>query len=1036
MVLNVWFHKMVVCMVLLTISRTEAVQRVPIHFEVPPEADTYTGIQPATFGIPFEKGQLRIGDGMQIVDSKGKTMPAQFEVTATWGPESTEVRWLLVDLLVQIRDGRAKDVFLEFGPKVGLEDSDPLARKTGDRITVNTGALECVLDSDAGVLGQFVLKDGSGKAFRATTKGSEIAVEKSGPVRAVVRMKGDYLAEDGQKLGEFITRVRFWKGQSYARIYHTLVWGGDQTSEIGCLTFVPEAVLPGAQITAGVDGARIIESDDLLLRQTDWNVVQGSAMGKHIDGWIQLGKKEKSLFLALRWPWQQYPTSISGKNGRIELGLIGPDKPMDLTAEEVAVPYVRPGMEKWNLRIFDSSKLWHADYNGPSARPHISPRGVAKTFEILIWYGEPDSETTPEVKNTFAQHPVLGFASPEFATKAMLPSPMSPKDKANFPLIEGALERAFHCVTRENAFDGDYGTWNFGDIQWSWIGRLGYTTYRYWMNHGKGWSIVPWVLWLRSGEREYWENGEANSRHVMDVDTCHIPEWEPAPDGKIRGGQYHYSALHWGYGPHVSSFFMDSEYLPYCYYLTGYERAKDILLDRVEALARDPWKERVLYFRQNPKKRSRHLYVLVKDLAVLYEATWDGRILPYLKEYLDLTLDAQISNGRFANIVSNHYLDQPLNIALRVFPGEKERILKALYEFQEYQGGPVRSRSGSAGIGPMSLWTTHTLSQDRNNPLYLETIAMTSMGQAWSVAENETIWNGLTEFDAHLAGPMLRDWVIAIADQAERGKNEESLTTGPPLFFNAQLPLPEGEDEGWEKSRGRHLVLALVKEGQPLTVNLHFMMHNQGQKNTLRVRVTDPENRRVADILREIENSYTEPEAVQGIAVQIPTGPGGVYAIELWSKVGAYPVRAESTDGKVVHVLPPGRRAVCSPTFGGQGWFRPKGNGEILIGYPGNFPGARVIAFDPSGRIAGASQIHSTRLVETNVGPRQQPVGKPCRFQPDPNAQGLYSFITANNDWHAVREMRGMLPWVSGREESWFDPHEYPHPDLIRLIGE
>jgi hypothetical protein len=284
--------------------------------------------------------------------------------------------------------------------------------------------------------------------------------------------------------------------------------------------------------------------------------------------------------------------------------------------------------------------------------------------------------------------------------------------------------------------------------------------------------------------------------------------------------------------------------------------------------------------------------------------------------------------------------------------------------------------------------------------------------------------------------PMLRDWVIAIADQAERGKNEESLTTGPPLFFNAQLPLPEGEDEGWEKSRGRHLVLALVKEGQPLTVNLHFMMHNQGRKNTLRVRVTDPENRRVADILREIENSYTEPEAVQGIAVQIPTGPGGVYAIELWSKVGAYPVRAESTDGKVVHVLPPGRRAVCSPTFGGQGWFRPKGNGEILIGYPGNFPGARVIAFDPSGRIAGASQIHSTRLVETNVGPRQQPVGKPCRFQPDPNAQGLYSFITANNDWHAVREMRGMLPWVSGREESWFDPHEYPHPDLIRLIGE
>jgi len=84
------------------------------------------------------------------------------------------------------------------------------------------------------------------------------------------------------------------------------------------------------------------------------------------------------------------------------------------------------------------------------------------------------------------------------------------------------------------------------------LSTQGHAIYRYWMNNGKGWSILPWALWIRSGDRRYWENGEANSRHCMDVDTCHVRGWERDPnDFRLRGGQYHYSAIHWGYGPEV-----------------------------------------------------------------------------------------------------------------------------------------------------------------------------------------------------------------------------------------------------------------------------------------------------------------------------------------------------------------------------------------------------------------------------------------------------------------------------------------------------
>ena len=989
----------------LLASGVGASQRVEIRFSVPEGLGQYTGLQPVTFGVPFEKGKLKAYHGLRIIDEQGNVKPAQFEVTATWAKGSPDVRWVLVDCCADIRNGRAQRAFLEFGPKI--HNPEPIDLLTRSFETPPFSAE------------QFLLVDGAGKRYTPSKVKKET---RTGHVKSVSKQTGKYVAKDGSTIAEFVTRFRL---SAPIRAYHTLIWQTDASVQVGKLAFVPSAKLPGAEAAAGLDGKRVTGSS-LSLKQTDWRTVKGSAEGKQVDGWLEMSDGKRAFFAALRWPWQQHPVQLNAANGQIEIQLIGPEKPMSLKAEDVAVDYVVPEKKKWNLRIFDKGEtLWFMKHNGQDALPHVSPRGVAKTYELVIWEGQP--EVPAEVKNVLAQHPVLAYADPAFAVKAALPSPASPADKERFPVIEPALERAFDWFTRENDYDGDFGTWNYGDVQWAWVG-WGYTTYRYWMNHGKGWSILPWALWLRSGDRRYWEHGEANSRHCMDVDLCHVPEWEIAPDGKIRGGQYHYSALHWGYGPQVSTFYIDSEYLPYCYYVTGYERAKDVMLMRAEALARDDWKRRVAYFREDRARRSRHLYVVVKDLAALYEATWRDDLLPNLKAYLDLMLDAQEKDGSFLGIKTSHYLDQPLNIAARALPDEKSRILAALKRWREYQGDPLEARPGSSGAGPMALWTTWNLAQAGGDPRLHAMNVQIARGQAWCIAHDENIWRGLAPFPGHVAGPILRDWVIAMSG-VPAGQTVEGLA--PPMYLNAHLPVKPGAKQSFRE--GRHVVLALKPKGEALKVHFHLFLHNMGRHREHPVTVFGPDGKQV------LEGQFTSnvvhkdgPVAAGGSFEVAAEKPEGVYLFLVRSTA---PTRVQASSGKVVHYMPEGRRSVCSPYQGAQAWFVPAGGADVSIGFAVNLPRGRAVILDPEGKLVAASCITGTSERKLWMGPRQLPIAEPCRMEAAAIKPGLYCFLSGNHDFKDYHQLRGMKPWLSGQKSEWFDPTAHACADIQAVLA-
>lgn len=1005
-------------------------RRVRMDPDVPGGLQDFQGVQPFLTGVPIPEGELPVGAPVGLVDARGEPVLAQFEIAATWRSDRKHVRWLLVDGMASIRNGKAEPLYLVYGPEAeGLKGGLPggiEAVRTDDGIVVGGRNPALPLGAGGQGIGRLILVDGTGNAL--SSDDAEPVLEKNGPVRAVVKWTGTFRRADGMPVASYLIRARFHPGTRMIRMFVTLTWLTDDKTEIQSLTFEPAGSGGSGGVVAGLDGAGVDGgAGDFVFRQTGPSQVLGLRAGKRLDGWVARGGDE-AFFLGLRWPWQQFPTAVRRAGGRIGVCLIGPEKSMSLAPRETAVPGVLHNVASWNLRIFKGG-LPGGDviYNGPDALPHLTPRGIAKTWELVVWPGDP--EVPPSVKNLLTQHPVLAHADPEFATLAAVPSPMNPVDHKRFGAVERALKAAFSWFTRELESEGDFGTWNYGDLQWDWT-LSGTPIYRYWMNLGKGWSVLPWVLWVRSGDRLYFENGEANSRHAMDVDTCHVPDWERSPgDFRLRGGQYHYSALHWGYGPEVFTYYVDSEYLPYAWYCTGLERAKDCLDEHAEAMKRYDAAPILKFFSEDlPGRAGRHLYVMVKNYCVLYEATWDEELGRKAQQVLDLTLQAQMPSGNFPHVKTNHYLDEPLNIAARVFGWEK--VGSAIQRWCEHLGNAVAFGKTGATVGPMSTWSYVNLSQHGGGPEWLEIAERVTNTQAASVLESATEWNGINAIPGHEAGPALRDWPIVMRAMIEAGKAPDPQRLLPMQAFGSLLPPRKADaDAGWIS---RHL--AYVLAGNPGPVEVKFSVAD-GHRDIL-LRVIAPDGK---VLLEQPMSGAGGTQAYDSVLLSAPfvAEHPGAYAVEILCKgspSAANTISMQSSTGKLVHVLPEGNRNVFAGTYAGQFFFQPEpGASEVRISnINSRGPSGRIAVLDAAGRLLGQNAV--TGSVPFTPPPNAAaytailPEGPECVVKAESFAGSplLSAVMALDHKWNYWVHLKGMKPYISRTRDEWFDPAAYP----------
>lgn len=465
---------------------------------------------------------------------------------------------------------------------------------------------------------------------------------------------------------------------------------------------------------------------------------------------------------------------------------------------------------------------------------------------------------------------------------------------------------------------------------------------------GKGWGAVPWMLWMRSGDRKYIEKAEAHSRHSMDVDTGHVDD---PKHGRHKGGTNDYRPVHFGEANFPVGIWNDSEYLSYAFHLAGYDRAADVILERQHALLTlndepvIPDTKDLLNQLEDPTvpfgpyklelRCTRDHYRTFGELAIIYEETHHPELMMLAERFLNAFQKCQAKNGWMPGVKTAEWFSQSFLIAARAFPGWKHCIVKLLQGWEDHIG--MREKPSLTGQveGPTSLWTLLELEKKTGDPIYGRAIAGYATARALGVyaddltdftnSNPETVrWRGYSTIHGYHLARVMRDWMAALARLAAPNMPVVSSEPAGMAYFRGHLPaeIPVCERVG------RHVIYVLEETDQPFDVQLDFAGDNQDVGGPLLIRVYDPdatasslpsqeingvfENNlvdgfRPDDALETIKGRKGKSNYDKAKTVTIPTdGKTGAYAFEVISRgtTTALGIAARSSLGRVVHYIP------------------------------------------------------------------------------------------------------------------------------------
>lgn len=527
---------------------------------------------PFLLGVPFPQGALGSVANIRVVQD-GKEAPTQAEWAACW-PDGT-VRWALVQFLADCPADATATVSLEYGSDVrsGLDPSGPMLRHEGDLMVVNTGPLEAVIDRrrfnlfrelsldknrdgafsmDEQLIGTQIegglyLVDAEGKEYASAREGPngarapsgpgpdtsatndvasysappEISIEENGPVRAVVKVRGHHVAEDGSKLFEYIVRLMFYRGHSFVRIFHT--FGNDNvgqkmtdiaqmgirlplTCSDGSLWFVgAEFDSPDDEVTTGAVGVRQPEGW-IEARQVDvgrLDVETSQPRAGQTENFDERAKRLREVIVKDQDADWSMVCSVADMTEQYPKGWRIADKTLDIQL----CPKLEGG-EYADADPVTSDRLYYYLRDGVY-RLH---RGISKTHEIHL--GLAEGNPPPESFSAYSAYdPAACRAPTSWYAETGAVGLMTPRVEGEFEEYESFVERSFEGFQKRREKLGEYGMLNFGD----WWGERGYN----WGNVEYDTQHVMLMEYLRTGDRKFLKRGCEAAIHNRDVDGVH-----------------------------------------------------------------------------------------------------------------------------------------------------------------------------------------------------------------------------------------------------------------------------------------------------------------------------------------------------------------------------------------------------------------------------------------------------------------------------------------------------------------------------------
>jgi len=653
--------------------------RIPLIIDLPPATAALASPDnpmPVYAGVPLPRSVVSRSATYRLFDATGRELPCQTETLTTWSPRG-DSQWLGLRFLAD--SGDVTRCELRFDGNAAEPPPAPprtvTVRRERNAVVVDTGPLRFELlaggfdglhrvwfDTDgdgtagddelvsaANPSGPYVLDQAGNRYETRLDPDSELSIESSGPLCAVIRCGGWYRAADGGRICRYVTRFVAHGGLPWLRVYHTLVFCADSREvAIGDVGWPVEPNAPVAAARFGGEprpipvtvpkGRRVSllqhEPDAFTLRECtagDARSIKTLAEGRTAGGWAEVTGSASAVAIGLRDFAATYPREVSAHEGGLVLHLwpgSGIDKPIKPPTQDDL-------SELWFLhhrRLLDFQvPEWFSSFRAPGpfadaaqeqsrhryvrASATANGMGVARSCEFFLNYRRLDRDTVRPVW-TYVNAPPLGAASPAWMCSTAAFGPLAPVDRQEFPLVEQALDVRHDGERTIERFS--VGMFNHG----------GSTSYfrpearsydqmdRPWRLTHHGSPRVPWLLFARSGDRKFADYALRHGRWCADIGFCHYstPEFERLGiEGKIRGGQCDYKGIvPWSRGGRVQDYNSMADFLVWMACFSGDRRPLEVAAE---------WGECVKQ-RFRPVV-GRNAAGTLDALLSLYEATWD-----------------------------------------------------------------------------------------------------------------------------------------------------------------------------------------------------------------------------------------------------------------------------------------------------------------------------------------------------------------------------------------------------------------------------
>jgi len=595
------------------------------------------------WGTPWARGKLRETTSFRLTTASGEAVPVQSWPLAFW-PDGS-LKWTGHAASLPIK---AEALRIEPGP-LAAPGAPIVVQSDQDKVTLRTGDAIFVFPKSGPVLIESIGQGQGGgvrlvcqtedraepdiaRTLRYESRVERVTVEKSGPVRGVMKIEGRHVGADGRAWLPFVVRAIVHAGSNQLQLVHSFVFDGaaekDFISGLGLQFEVPlrdelhnrhvrfvghdgglwsEAVrnLPGwttkfashARFRDQLAGrpvpslAALTKTEVAQLATVpawdSYKLYQSSAdhfdigkrtvanaswlhanQGSRAAGTGYIGGISGGVVFGMRDFWQRYPSALEIHGATT-------------AAATVTIWLWSPDAPAMDLRHY-SDRAHGLEIQYEDVEPgHSTPFGIARTSEISLWTlgSTPPAEQLVTYADAVAA-PARLVASPAYYHSHEMFGTWGLPDRSTpaKARLEDEHDRLVDFYKHEIDRRQWYGFWNYGDVMHTYDADR--HVWRYDVG-GYAWAnseLVPdlwlWTAFLRSGSADIFRMAEAMTRHTGEVDVHHI--------GPFAGLGSRHNVSHWGDGAkeaRISQSLLRRIY----YYLTADERTGDLMRDLANA---------------------------------------------------------------------------------------------------------------------------------------------------------------------------------------------------------------------------------------------------------------------------------------------------------------------------------------------------------------------------------------------------------------------------------------------------------------------